>query len=55
MFNVDAVVVAKSFEEVLPETIKGLKTYPFKKVVAIVARDFEKPNWCDTLGMQELI
>ena len=53
MFNVDAVVVAKSFEEVLPETIKGLKTYPFKKVVAIVARDSAKPNWCDTLAIDK--
>lgn len=53
MPTVDAVIVAKDLGEVLPETIKGLGTYPFKKVVAVVAADSAKPKWCDALAVDK--
>jgi cellulose synthase/poly-beta-1,6-N-acetylglucosamine synthase-like glycosyltransferase len=53
MSNVDAVIVAKNLEEILPETIKGLKTYSFKKAIAVVAKDSAKPKWCDTLAVDK--
>ncbi|MGC8912276.1 MAG: glycosyltransferase [Nitrososphaeria archaeon] len=49
MASVDAVIVAKDISEVLPETIEGLKTYAFSKVIGVVAKDSEKPMWCDVL------
>jgi cellulose synthase/poly-beta-1,6-N-acetylglucosamine synthase-like glycosyltransferase len=49
MVSVAALVVARDVHEVLPETIEGLKTYPFSKVVLVVARESEKPDWCDVL------
>lgn len=49
MKSVDAVIVAKDIHEVLPETIAGLKTYPFRKIIIVVAKDSEKPTWCDIL------
>ncbi|MEM2105333.1 MAG: glycosyltransferase family 2 protein [Candidatus Bathyarchaeia archaeon] len=53
MASVDAVIVAKDVCEVLPETIEGLKTYPFNKVIAVVARDSKKPDWCDVLAVDK--
>ena len=49
MVKVDAIIVAKDVKAVLPETIKGLETYPFNKVIVVVARDSPKPKWCDVL------
>lgn len=49
MTSVGAVIVAKDISEVLPETIEGLKTYAFSKVIVVVAKDSEKPMWCDVL------
>jgi len=49
MANVDVVIVTKNVDEVLPETIDGLKTYPFNKVIVVAAKDSEKPDWCDVL------
>jgi cellulose synthase/poly-beta-1,6-N-acetylglucosamine synthase-like glycosyltransferase len=53
MSTVDAVIVARSLSDVLPETVKGLETHPFKKVIAVVARIAPKPNWCDVLAIDE--
>jgi cellulose synthase/poly-beta-1,6-N-acetylglucosamine synthase-like glycosyltransferase len=53
MPTIDAVIVTRSLSDILPETIKGLKTHPFKKVIAVVARDASKPNWCDVLAMDK--
>ncbi len=53
MPKVDAVIVAKNLGEVLPETIKGLKTYPFNKVVVVIAEDSAKPKWCGTLAVDK--
>jgi len=49
MVSVAALIVAKDVYEVLPEAIDGLKTYPFSKVVVVVARETGKPSWCDVL------
>jgi cellulose synthase/poly-beta-1,6-N-acetylglucosamine synthase-like glycosyltransferase len=53
MPTVDAVIVAKNVDEVLPETVKGLKTYPFTKVIVVVAKESEKPDWCDILKVDK--
>jgi cellulose synthase/poly-beta-1,6-N-acetylglucosamine synthase-like glycosyltransferase len=47
--SVDAVIVAKSIDDVLPDAIKGLKTYPFEKIVVVASRDSAKTGWCDIL------
>ncbi len=47
MPKVDAIIVAKEVGAVLPEAIKGLETYPFNKVITVVAKDAAKPKWCD--------
>jgi cellulose synthase/poly-beta-1,6-N-acetylglucosamine synthase-like glycosyltransferase len=49
MASIDAVVVAKDTSEVLLETIEGLRTYPFCKVIVVTAKNSEKPEWCDIL------
>lgn len=51
--SVDAVIVAKYTDQVLPETIAGLKTYPFRKVILVVAKDSAKPDWCDILAIDK--
>jgi glycosyltransferase involved in cell wall biosynthesis len=49
MPSVDVVVVAKSLAQVMPETVEGLKTYPFSKIIAVVAVESSKPDWCNIL------
>ncbi len=49
MPSVDAVIVAKDLAQVMPETVSGLKTYPFSRVLAVVAQESVKPDWCDVL------
>lgn len=51
--KVDAVIVARDVNEVLPETVKGLKTHPFDKIVVIVSKDTAKPDWCDTFTIDK--
>jgi cellulose synthase/poly-beta-1,6-N-acetylglucosamine synthase-like glycosyltransferase len=53
MPKVDAVIVAKNIDEVLPDTIEGLKTYPFEKVIVVAAKDSAKPDWCDMLAIDK--
>jgi glycosyltransferase involved in cell wall biosynthesis len=53
MFSVDAVIVAKNVDEVLPDTVRGLKTYPFEKVELVVSRDSAKPDWCNVLAVDK--
>ncbi len=33
----------------MPEALAGLKTYPFSKVIAVVAQESSKPEWCSVL------
>jgi cellulose synthase/poly-beta-1,6-N-acetylglucosamine synthase-like glycosyltransferase len=47
--SVGAVIVAKNIDDVLPDAIKGLKTYPFEKIVVVASRDSAKSGWCDIL------
>jgi len=51
--SVDAVIVAKNTDEVLLDTIAGLRTYPFKKVILVVSNDSAKPEWCDILAIEK--
>ena len=51
--KVDVVIVTKTVDEVLPETINGLKTYPFQKTIVIASKDSTKPDWCDILKIDK--
>jgi glycosyltransferase involved in cell wall biosynthesis len=51
--SVDAVIVTKRVDDVLPETIRGLKTYPFKAIIVVAAIEAAKPSWCDSLAIDK--
>jgi cellulose synthase/poly-beta-1,6-N-acetylglucosamine synthase-like glycosyltransferase len=46
MATIDAIIVTKSIKKVLPETIRGLNTYPFHEVIVVAASEATKPSWC---------
>jgi cellulose synthase/poly-beta-1,6-N-acetylglucosamine synthase-like glycosyltransferase len=50
---VDAIIVAKDTDDVLPATVRGLENYPFKKVILVLAKDSSKPDWCDVLAIDK--
>jgi len=51
--SVDVVIVTKSVDDVLADTIKGLKTYPFAKVIVVAAKESTRPRWCDFLAVDK--
>jgi len=51
--SVDAVIVTRSVDDVLPDTVKGLKTYTFAKVIVVAAKESTKPHWCDILAVDK--
>ncbi len=51
--NIDAVIVARDLAQVMPETIEGLKSYPLSQVIAVVAQDSPKPDWCSILAVDK--
>lgn len=51
--SVSALIVTRSLKEVLPETVKGLKTYPFDKIIVVSKRSGIKPDWCDLLILEK--
>jgi cellulose synthase/poly-beta-1,6-N-acetylglucosamine synthase-like glycosyltransferase len=53
MITVDALIVARNLNDILPQTIKALKTYPFNKVITILAIPVVKPKWIDILTVDK--
>ena len=51
--SVDAVIVTRSVDDVLPDTIKGLKTYHFDKTIVVAAKESTQPPWYDVLAVDK--
>jgi len=50
--NVDVLIVTRNLNEVLPQTIKSLQCYPFRKIIVVSGEKGDlkrKPDWCDII------
>jgi len=50
--NIDVLIVTRNLKEILPQTIKSLHFYPFRKIIVVSGEKGDlkhKPDWCDVI------